>query len=165
MLTEAYLEPSRTSAMQLFLLGLSHILKTYLIRSNSLQVPFYTQLTLLLKNLNCENFGRKSLMLTIEQFFSKFEITEWNGVITKKKKKKKKCQNIFSRTTVLYLIALKRVRINSYLKYEIVLYQKEKRSKFFQVRTISKDVKKNIVQSFMFLFNLLKSVVLCVKKM
>ena len=32
MLTEAYLEPSRTSMMELFSLQLSHILKTYLIR-------------------------------------------------------------------------------------------------------------------------------------
>ena len=26
----------------------------------------------------------------MEQFFSKFEITQWNGVITKKKQKKQK---------------------------------------------------------------------------
>ena len=32
MLTEAYLEPSWTSTMELFSLQLSHILKTYLIR-------------------------------------------------------------------------------------------------------------------------------------
>ena len=50
MFTEAYLEPRRTSSMELFLLWLSHILKTYLIRSN---------------------------------FFSKFEITQWNNVTTK----------------------------------------------------------------------------------
>ena len=50
MFTEAYLEPRRTSSMELFLLWLSRILKTYLIRSN---------------------------------FFLKFEITQWNNVITK----------------------------------------------------------------------------------
>ena len=42
--------------------------------------------------------------------------------------------------------------------------EKEKRSKIFQVKTLSKDVRKMIVPSFMFLFNLSKSVVLCVKK-
>ena len=36
MLTEPYLEPSQTSTMQLFPLQLSHILKTYLIRSSCL---------------------------------------------------------------------------------------------------------------------------------
>ena len=36
MLTEAYLEPSPTSTMELFSHQLSHILKTYLIRSNCL---------------------------------------------------------------------------------------------------------------------------------
>ena len=43
--------------------------------------------------------------------------------------------------------------------------QKEKRSKMFQVKEISKDTRKTIVPSLMFLFNLSKSVVLCVKKM
>ena len=43
--------------------------------------------------------------------------------------------------------------------------QKEKRSKVFQVKAITKDVRKMIVPSFMFLFNLSKSVVLCIKKM
>ena len=33
------------------------------------------------------------------------------------------------------------------------MYQKEKRSRIFQVKTISKDVRKTIVPSFMFLFN------------
>ena len=36
MLTEAYLEPSWTSTMELLSLQLSHILKTYLIQSNCL---------------------------------------------------------------------------------------------------------------------------------
>ena len=35
----------------------------------------------------------------------------------------------------------------------------------FQVKAMSKDVRKAIVPSFMFPFNLSKSVVLCVKKM
>ena len=42
----------------------------------------------------------------------------------------------------------------------MILYQKEKRSKIFQVKTISKDVRKTIVPSFVFLFNLSKSVFL-----
>ena len=33
------------------------------------------------------------------------------------------------------------------------LYKKEKRSRFFHIETISKDVRKTIVPSFMFLFN------------
>ena len=36
MLTEAYLEPSQTSMMELFSLRLSHVLKMYLIQSNCL---------------------------------------------------------------------------------------------------------------------------------
>ena len=35
----------------------------------------------------------------------------------------------------------------------------------FQVKAMSKDVRKRIVPSFMSLFNLSKSVALCVKKM
>ena len=67
---------------------------------------------------------------------------------------------------MLYLIAkVERKELTFHLKYEIILCQKEKRSKMFQVKAISKDVRKTIVPSFMFLFNLSKSVVLCVKKM
>ena len=52
------------------------------------------------------------------------------------------------------------------LKHEIILCQKEKRSKMFRVKLISKDVRKIIVPSFMFLFfESVKSVVLCVKEM
>ena len=52
------------------------------------------------------------------------------------------------------------------LKHELILCQKEKRSRMFQVKVMSKDVRKTIVPSFMFLFfNLSKSVVLCVKEM
>ena len=43
-----------------------------------------------------------------------------------------------------------------YLKHKIILYQKEKRSKIFQVKTISKDIRKTIVQSLIFLFNSFK---------
>ena len=51
------------------------------------------------------------------------------------------------------------------LKNEIILCQKDKRSKMFQVKAISKVVRKTIVPSFMSLFNLLKSLILCVKTM
>ena len=52
------------------------------------------------------------------------------------------------------------------LKHELILCQKEKRSRMFQVKEVCKDVRKTIVPSFMFLFfNLSKSVVLCVKEM
>ena len=68
---------------------------------------------------------------------------------------------------VLYLIAkVERKNKLFNLKHEIILCQKEKRSKMLQVKVISKDVRKTIVPSFMFLFlNLSKSVILCVKEM
>ena len=52
-----------------------------------------------------------------------------------------------------------------HLKHEIIFCQKEKRGKMFQVKAASKDVKKTIVPSSMFLFTLSRSVALCVKKM
>ena len=65
-----------------------------------------------------------------------------------------------------YLIAkVERKEKSLYLKHEIILYQKNKRSKTFQVKTISKGIRKTIVQSFMFLFDLSKSFVFSVKKM
>ena len=78
MFTEAYLEPSRTSTMELFSLRLNHILKTYSVRSNCLLGSiFYTTRE---KTYNCENFGRKSLLLTIEHFFFKIQnyAMEWH---------------------------------------------------------------------------------------
>ena len=71
---------------------------------------------------------------------------------------------------VLYLIAKVGIMKLSHQiiksKHEIILCQKEeKRGKMFQVKTISKVVRKTIVPSFMCLFNLSKSVALCVKKM
>ena len=68
MFTEAYLEPSQTSTMELFLFPLSHIVKMYLIPSNYLYSthPFA-------KKLTTENFGRKSLFLIIEHFFPKIQ--------------------------------------------------------------------------------------------
>ena len=63
-------------------------------------------------------------------------------------------QNIFSRTAVLYLIAkVERKESTLYLKHEIILYQKEKRNKIFQVKTVRKDARKTIAPSFIFLFN------------
>ena len=67
MFIEAYLEASRTSTMELFSLRLNHVLKTYSIRSNRLLGSiFYTTHE---KTYNYENFGRKSLLLTIEHLF------------------------------------------------------------------------------------------------
>ena len=70
MFTEAYLGPSQISMMDFFSLWLSDILKMYLIRSNWFKVPFFTQL-LFWEKLSYENFRRKSLLLTLEQFFFK----------------------------------------------------------------------------------------------
>ena len=67
MFTEAYLEPSRTSTMEFFSLWLNQILKTYSIWSNCLLGSiFYITPE---KTYNCENFRRKSLLLTIEHLF------------------------------------------------------------------------------------------------
>ena len=68
---------------------------------------------------------------------------------------------------MLYLIAkVERKNKLFNLKHEIILCQKETRSKLSQVKVISKDVRKTIVPSLMFLFfNLSKSVVLSVKEM
>ena len=75
MLTEAYLEPSSTSTMELFSLQLSHILKAYLIEL-PLSTIFYATRPFVKKTYNSENFRRKSLLLTMEHFFFlKFEIT------------------------------------------------------------------------------------------
>ena len=94
-------------------LHLNHMLKMYLIRE---------------KTYNCENSRRKSVLLTMEQFdFSKFEILQWNGIINKEGFLNQHLlqvlkllvfvlfsffinsnimfKTIFSRTTVLYLIA------------------------------------------------------------
>ena len=76
MLTEAYLEPSRTSTMEPFLLWLSYILKTYLIDEIAfLGSIFYTTHSFIKKNYNCENFKRKSILQTMEQF--SFEIRNY----------------------------------------------------------------------------------------
>ena len=78
-------------------------------------------------------------------------------------------QNTFSRIMVFYLIGKVEFMELSHeiikLKHEIILCQKDKRSKMFQVKAISKVVRKTIVPSFMSLFNLLKSLILCVKTM
>ena len=67
---------------------------------------------------------------------------------------------------MLYLIAkVERKNKLFNLKHEIILCQKEKKSKMFQVKVISKDVRKMIVPSSILLFNLLRSAVLFVKKM
>ena len=66
MFTEAYSESSRTSTMELFSLRLNHILKMYSIRLNCFLGSIFTQLV---KKLTTENFGRKSLLLTIENIF------------------------------------------------------------------------------------------------
>ena len=114
-------------------------------------------------------------MLTIELFFFEIRNYTMKGVINKRRlfklasnqSVKTACvciifclhyfkyysQNVFSRITVLYLIArIERKNKLFNLKHEITLCQKEKRSKMFQVKVISKDVIKTIVPSIMFLF-------------
>ena len=58
---------------------------------------------------------------------------------------------------MLYIIAkVKRKTKLFNLKHEIILGQKEKRSKMLQVKVISKNVRKTIVSSFMFLLFICK---------
>ena len=80
MLTETYLEPSRTS-VEFFSLWLSHMVKTYLV---PFRFHFLHNSPFREKTYDSENFGRKTLLLTMKHFFFlKFEITQWNGVINK----------------------------------------------------------------------------------
>ena len=66
---------------------------------------------------------------------------------------------------MLYLIAKAERKEKTFSsQHEIIFCQKEKGRKMFLVKAISKDVRKKIVPSLMFLFSLSKSVVLCVKK-
>ena len=56
-------------------------------------------------------------------------------------------KTFFSRITVLYLIAKVERKNSFYSKHGIIFCQKEKRSQMFQVKAISKDVRKTIVCS------------------
>ena len=56
-------------------------------------------------------------------------------------------KTFLSRITVLYLIAKLERKNSFYSKHEIIFCQKEKRSQMFQVKAISKDVRKTIVCS------------------
>ena len=71
MFTKRYFEQSQTSTMELFSLQLNHILKMYLIQSIDFRFHFLHNLPFCEKAYNCENFSRKSLLLTREQFFFK----------------------------------------------------------------------------------------------
>ena len=81
MFTEAYLEPSRTSMMELFSLPLNQ----NVLNSIKLLLGCIFYIThFFAKKLTTENFWRKSILLRIEQIFlSKFEITQWNAVMSK----------------------------------------------------------------------------------
>ena len=82
MFTEAYLEPSQTSTMKHFFTSVKGYFENVL---NSIELPLgsmvYTTNTFV-KKLTAQNFKRKSLLLTMEQFFPKFQITQ--GGITEK---------------------------------------------------------------------------------
>ena len=76
--TEGYLEQSRTSAMELFSLRLSHILKC------TFRFQFWHNSTFPEKAYNCENLRKKKSFVNNRTiFFSKFEIMQWNGAINK----------------------------------------------------------------------------------
>ena len=85
LLTEAHLEPSRTSTMELFSLQLSHILKKYIL--NLIKLPigsiFYTTHHFVKKPTTLKTLGEKELLLIELFFFSDFKITQWNDIINK----------------------------------------------------------------------------------
>ena len=123
MFTEAYLKPSWTSTMELFLLWLSHILKTYLIKLPLGSIfytthPFVKKLTTM-KSLvhNGTIFFRNSKLFN---GMASSQENEWRRFfkLASVKSVKTACvcifflhyfryygQNIFLITTVLYLIA------------------------------------------------------------
>ena len=69
--------------MELFSLRLNHILKTYLIGLIPLGSNFCKTHPFMKKLATVKTSG-ESLLLTIEQFFfSKFEIMQWNDIISK----------------------------------------------------------------------------------
>ena len=239
MLTEAYLEPSSTSTMELFSLQLNHILKAYLIEL-PLSTIFYATRPFVKKTYNSENFRRKSLLLTMEHFFSrnlklrtrmassinrsshqkcslrkgvlsnfakftrkhlyqslfiffikkqalaqvfscKFWAISQNTFFTEhpwptaseerffklapNKSLKTACvciafffhyfkhygQNIFSRITVLYLIAKVEIKEKTfYLKHEIALFQKKREAKCFRLRRRVKTSEKRLFHHLCF---------------
>ena len=82
MFTEVYLEPSRTSTMELFSLWLNHILKTL----NSINLPFGSIFSIthpFMKKLTTVKTLREKVLFCNRTIFSKFEIMQWNGVIIK----------------------------------------------------------------------------------
>ena len=70
MFTEGYLELSQTYTVELFSLGVNHILKTYFNRI-AFRFQFLHNSPFREKTYNSDNFREKSLLLTIEQFFFK----------------------------------------------------------------------------------------------
>ena len=71
---------------------------------NSIELPlssiFYASHPFVKKTYNSENFGRISPLLTMEHFFSKFKIMQWDGIFNKQKQPpevffKKRCYQKF----------------------------------------------------------------------
>ena len=85
MFTEAYLEPSRTSTMKVFFTSVKPYFKNLL---NSIELPlgsiFYATHPFV-KKPTTENFGRKSPLLTMEQYFFRNSKLR-NGMASSQKK-------------------------------------------------------------------------------
>ena len=126
---------------------------------------FFTQLTLFYtKNLQLWKLREKKSFVNNGTFFFFWNSKLHNGMGSLVKLASNKCvktacfsidsfihyfkhygQNIFWRTTVLYLIAkVERKDKTFYLKHEIILCQKEKRSKILQVKVIVKTSEKRL---------------------
>ena len=82
MFMEVYLEPSQTSKMELFFTSVkAYFLNVLNLIELRLRYIFLQNSSFREKTYNSENFWRKSIFLTMEQFI--FEIMQCNGVITK----------------------------------------------------------------------------------
>ena len=100
----------------------------------------FTQLTHFMKKLSTLKTSGEKVF-----FFSKFEITQWNGTVTKKwikkvfklvsvKSVKTACVSIifffhYFKYYGHFIAKIERKESTLYLKHEIILYEKEKRSK------------------------------------
>ena len=99
------------------------------------------------KTYNCQNFGRKIILLTIEEyFFSKFKITRWNSAINKEG------FLAFSLCSKSEAVTQRNFVKKSFLE-NLQNSQENSQSLFFNKKAISKVIRKTIVPSFMFHFN------------
>ena len=82
------------------------------------------------KTYNCENFRRKSLLLTMGHFFfSKFKIKPWNGIITKNEYSFFKLASVKSVKTTLFFFIISNAIVKIFFQ-ESYLIAKVERKEF-----------------------------------